>query len=434
MEIYFFTVFLFVYAAYKHFSEKDSREELKKWRNKSFELDQKEKTLKFLESKMESQYQNKVSSIVSLYRTEYDNFKRDFIESMNNEKNKLNEERTKIEQLKEQNSEILERFQNSMLEGRKWLCDLVALQWANKDTRDQYLMIKSHVAPKSASEVKKLIKEEKRKLCAENLFLKSKIATYKEYFPFLDGMEDEILEESIDISTVDKNSQYDRTRDFLTKDEFQVLSATERNQLALDRYFDKASSKGIGMLYELFLGYHYEKQGYSVIYPGVTEGLNDRGRDLICIKPEETLIIQAKCWGKEKLVRENTVCQLFGTMSEYRKIHPLENVKGILYLQNKLSEVGKDFAFALGIEVQENYKLQKGSFPTIKCNISKDGEKIYHLPFDQQYRKTLIDKPGEFMAFTVKEAEDKGFRRAFRNTKVSRIRAFRQSSSKQHDQ
>ena len=106
----------------------------------------------------------------------------------------------------------------------------------------------------------------------------------------------------------------------------------------------------------------------------------------------------------------------------------------ILYLQNKLSEVGKDFAFALGIEVQENHKLQKGSFPTIKCNISKDGEKIYHLPFDQQYRKTLIDKPGEFMAFTVKEAEDKGFRRAFRNTKVSRIRAFRQSSSKQHDQ
>ena len=49
-----------------------------------------------------------------------------------------------------------------------------------------------------------------------------------------------------------------------------------------------------------------------------------------------------------------------------------------------------------------------------QCNIGKQGEKIYHLPFDQQYDKILIDKQGEFFAHTVKEAEEKGFRRAFR--------------------
>ena len=55
-----------------------------------------------------------------------------------------------------------------------------------------------------------------------------------------------------------------------------------------------------------------------------------------------------------------------------------------------------------------------GKYPMIKCNISSNGNKIYHLPFDQQYDKTLIRNVGECYVSTVKEAEEKGFRRAFR--------------------
>ncbi|MEY3495804.1 MAG: hypothetical protein RJA80_26 [Actinomycetota bacterium] len=33
---------------------------------------------------------------------------------------------------------------------------------------------------------------------------------------------------------------------------------------------------------------------------------------------------------------------------------------------------------------------QLKQYPVIKCNIASNGEKIYHLPFDQQYDKTLI--------------------------------------------
>ena len=40
--------------------------------------------------------------------------------------------------------------------------------------------------------------------------------------------------------------------------------------------------------------------------------------------------------------------------------------------------------------------------------------KIYHLPFDQKYDVTKIDKKGEFYAMTVREAEEAGFRRSFR--------------------
>jgi hypothetical protein len=61
-----------------------------------------------------------------------------------------------------------------------------------------------------------------------------------------------------------------------------------------------------------------------------------------------------------------------------------------------------------------------GEYPMIKCNIN-NGNKIYHLPFDQQYWRTRIDQPGEFYAMTVKEATSKGFRRAFRYNLQTKI-------------
>lgn len=54
-------------------------------------------------------------------------------------------------------------------------------------------------------------------------------------------------------------------------------------------------------------------------------------------------------------------------------------------------------------------------YPMIKCNVnSGTQERIFHLPFDQQYDKVIIgNQPGEFYAETVEEAEREGFRRAF---------------------
>jgi len=43
----------------------------------------------------------------------------------------------------------------------------------------------------------------------------------------------------------------------------------------------------------------------------------------------------------------------------------------------------------------------------------RDGVKIYHLPFDQQYDRTkIIPDKGEKYVYTVAEAEKAGFRRA----------------------
>ncbi|GEM_PF-6509305 len=59
--------------------------------------------------------------------------------------------------------------------------------------------------------------------------------------------------------------------------------------------------------------------------------------------------------------------------------------------------------------------MDKG-YPIIKCNVNQaTKEKIYHLPFDQQYDRTQINASmNEFYATTCAEAENRGFCRAMK--------------------
>ena len=69
----------------------------------------------------------------------------------------------------------------------------------------------------------------------------------------------------------------------------------------------------------------------------------------------------------------------------------------------------------LNVLVYENHPMKE--FPRIKCNIGRDeyGQtRIYHLPMDAQYDNTMIKNAGEFYAYTVSEATQRGFRRAFK--------------------
>ena len=106
---------------------------------------------------------------------------------------------------------------------------------------------------------------------------------------------------------------------------------------------------------------------------------------------------------------------MYGTAVQYQLAKNVEDVTPVFYTNIELSGTAQEFAEHLGVLV---YQEELGDFPRIKCNINRgaNGEqvKIYHLPMDQQYDSTKIDKPGEFFAFKVKEAERSGFRRAFR--------------------
>ena len=235
------------------------------------------------------------------------------------------------------------------------------------------------------------------------------------------------IKELTNYSSLDELSEtVDKTRYYLSREEYEELDEEERNQLALDRYVKADKSKWqIGRDYELFIGYEYDKDGWNVDYFGIDKQLEDMGRDLIAVKGNTVHVIQCKYWAQHKLIHEKHIAQLYGTTVQYMlgsNPHDqlfLFNDKAVIpvFVTNiSLSETAKCFADYLNVKVIDNKDF--GAFPRIKCNINTDEDglesKIYHLPMDQQYDRTKVDKPGEFFAFTVKEAVDAGFRRAWR--------------------
>ena len=217
----------------------------------------------------------------------------------------------------------------------------------------------------------------------------------------------------------EKLSERDPAKDYLTQEEWEKLSRIEKNQLALDRYIQskRKTNWQIGRDYEEFVGYCFREKGFQVENHGSFMGLDDLGRDVIAKKGKKTYIIQCKYWSSNKEIHENHINQLFGTITSYGIEYECDpnTVLGYLITNTQLSDTAKEFAARLHIHYIENFKL--GKYPRVKCNIRKDscGEtKIYHLPFDQQYDSTKICNPGEFYAFSVREAEEAGFRRAYK--------------------
>lgn len=250
----------------------------------------------------------------------------------------------------------------------------------------------------------------------------SKEAIYQlEYIKFLYPALDDILDTDFkDLNFTGIIPEYDPIKKYLSKEEWIALSSAEKDQLALDRYIESRNKSKwqIGRDYELSIAYEYMKKGYHVDTFGNYMGVEDLGRDVIARKENRTIIIQCKYWSKSKTIHEKHIFQLYGTVVTYR----LENenlinnsIHGVFVTNTTLSSVAHQVANMLGISVVENHEMVE--FPRIKCNIghSELGEtRIYHLPMDSQYDTTQIKLPGEFYAFTVQEAIDAGFRRAYK--------------------
>ncbi|WP_289639698.1 restriction endonuclease [Turicimonas muris] len=296
------------------------------------------------------------------------------------------------------------------------MISLICETKASSDERlAEYLENKDRPAYSAAEAVRK-VKVEKQKIRNELLFLRSKLDTYEEYFPFLKELENEILNDREDFRSFTKTdlNEVDPVRKLLNYEEYSKLSVCQRNQLALDRYLSRTSKIEVGKMYERFLGWEFEKAGYNVQYDGLLLGLVDRGRDFILSKDGSKTIkvVQAKCWSQSKTIHEKHIFQLFGTTYELQKKDPQHRYQAVFVTTTALSEYAEYVAKLLKIQVV--HKELRKDWPMIKCNIGSSGNKIYHLPFDQQYDKTRIDKPGEYWVKTVKEAEKLGFRRAYR--------------------
>lgn len=290
--------------------------------------------------------------------------------------------------------------------------DAVALVFTNSAN---YLKRKSHPAH-SAAEVVKNMRNEAKQHAADAKMYQYQYELLLHSMPSIeDSLEGdgtmEIVKDYFEQNTAD-NEDYDRVQDYVSKDEYNKLSVDARNQLALDRYMRRHKNNWqIGRDYEMYICHWLKGKGYKVEHTGI-KGFEDLGRDIIAHKDGLDYIIQCKYWSKNKVIREKYIMQLYGTTIAYKveKGH-LFLPHGIFIANIDLSDTAKKFASFLDISV---IKQPMGDYPVIKCNVNQ-GNKIYHLPFDQQYDRTQICKPGEFYANTVKEAVAAGFRRAYRH-------------------
>ena len=282
--------------------------------------------------------------------------------------------------------------------------------------------------PQPARSAAETVNEVKRKFRQSQSAFKVMLYKYEFLLNTFPELRKYVDDEKGLITIADANSyedftdNYDRVRNYLTDEEYRKLTVTQRNQLALDNYNARSKSNWvIGTEYEMYCEHILKEEGFETIDYGVRKRLNDLGRDIIAKRGDTTYIIQCKRWSLSKEIHENVICQLFGTTIEYNIQRQAQNhnptlfdedlvVVPLLFTTTALSETAKAFADKLGVKVCVK---AMGEYPQIKCNIN-NGNKIYHLPFDQQYYTTRIEKNGEKYAWTVEEAERSGFRRAFR--------------------
>ncbi len=354
------------------------------------------------------------------------------------EKKDLLELRDFVSSLKRTDREAAETLLDEKTKGFPWLASAWADYLVLRDEKlADYMDRKSPPAHKSADIVRKC-KKDKRRLEKLSLVTKYLLDYYEALFPWLTDFKeddvDELLAELLGKTDTDEEgddvSDYDRARDWLTPDEYNNLPNVEKYQRALDNYWNRRKrSWQIGRDYERYVGYLYERNGFDVYYQGIFKGLEDLGRDLICKKDGRVEVVQCKYWAKTKMIHEKHINQLFGTTVMYyiqqrytskgqMELFPdllgREHIVPCFHTSTFLSKTSKEFADALGVKYVENCPLDR--YPSIKCNISRrTGEKIYHLPFDQQYDNTVVERERhEMYVETVAEAEQFGFRRAFR--------------------
>lgn len=287
------------------------------------------------------------------------------------------------------------------------------------DTLMNYLIFKPRPALTAAANVKHI------KRCFKEELEKYKMFQYK--YETIESLYPEIAD-FFDDDIFDESTQAAQTSEVETKwkTECTAIDEDERAQFFLECYMQSHNKTKweIGRDYETFIAYLFYKVKnnvgtplFHVIQEGANKKLEDRGRDVIAINKETGMvyICQCKMWAKDKTIFEKHIFQLYGSALDYAIRNNLNRSKvvPVFITTIKLSEYAKKCAEYLGVIVRENFQM--GDYAPIKLNINEaTGEKIYHLPFDQQYDNVKIENEGEGYAKTVAEAVEKGFRRAHR--------------------
>ena len=282
---------------------------------------------------------------------------------------------------------------------------------------ENYFKFKKNPSYKSADYIRE-IKEEFKVLQIENRKLKLLLSEFME-----EGKQEEKEKEENTFDNFQKAYQYSR----ISKEEWKKLTYIQKLDLTVTRYKEKWKNKlNIGLEFERYCGYLYEKSGYTVEYNGILKGKSDGGIDLIAYNKNKKIYIQCKYWSVHKQIRENTITQLFGSAlkmamdngesyeSFIEKVKA-EKIRIALLTKTELSEDAKKFCSILNIIYKENIEINS-NYPIIKG--VEGEERIFYIPTDFHYDnikyKSTYKKYCRFK--TCEEAEKMGYRHCYKWT------------------
>lgn len=275
-----------------------------------------------------------------------------------------------------------------------------------------YFSLKKRPSLKSAEYIRE-IKEEYKQLEKENRELKLILSQF---------VSDEELtgKEESTFDTEEKAYKYGK----ISKEKWQKLTYIEKLDLILEKYKSSWKDKlNIGLEFERYCGYIFEKTGFKVKYWGILNGKKDGGIDLIAKKKEKILYIQCKYWGNSKTIRENTISQLFGaslkmaiddgeTYETFIKKVKSKKIEMMLLTKTELSKEAKEFCKKLDIVYFENIKIE--DYPRVK--LVEGTEKIFYIPTDLQYDNIIFNSTNKEYkrVISCKEADNLGYRHCFK--------------------
>lgn len=169
-----------------------------------------------------------------------------------------------------------------------------------------------------------------------------------------------------------------------------------------------------GRDYERYVGYLFEREGFSVIYNGATKGSSDGGIDLFCFKDGIVYPIQCKRWKKK--VDEEEIDKFVRAVAIFKRNRssysiPLcySKVIPIFYTTSGYT----DYAMWKAHDVDLICRVQRFNsireYPAVKCTL-QNRKKVYYLPFDKDFDSISVGVyRGGCYKFSVLEAEKEGF-------------------------
>lgn len=219
------------------------------------------------------------------------------------------EARAETQQTQRKLNEVQALFEHTLLGVREDSVLLPGLvRWADR-IQEMYdeavavnLRTKKHPARKAAIEVR-TARSERRQAVREREIALNRIDFYERLAPWLSEYTELSVAELFAGMREEEEAKAaaERGEDPVSRHvplaEWNKLSPSERNQMALDRYCDprrRQTPWSAGIQYERFVGYEFEQRGYKVKYQGAVSGKSDFGLDLMCENEGHVLAIQCK--------------------------------------------------------------------------------------------------------------------------------------------